>query len=121
MQSLQDGRFTHAILNPPYKKINSDSEHLRILRQVGIETVNLYSAFVALSLALMKTGGQLVAIIPRSFCNGPNYRPFREFLLQRAALRHIHLFAFRTEAFKDDGVLQENVIVMLERGGKIFD
>ncbi len=63
--------FTHAILNPPYKKINSGSEHRLILRHIGIETVNLYSAFVALSLRLMQPGGQLVAIVPRSFCNGP--------------------------------------------------
>jgi predicted RNA methylase len=31
--------FTHAILNPPYKKINSMSHHRLLLRQVGIETV----------------------------------------------------------------------------------
>jgi hypothetical protein len=109
--------FSHAILNPPYKKINSASQHRLILRRVGIETVNLYSAFVALSLALMQSGGQLVAILPRSFCNGPYYRPFRQFLLNRAALRHMHLFASRTKAFKDDAVLQENVIIRLERDG----
>ena len=118
-KSLQGlGHYTHAILNPPYKKINSASEHRLILRRVGIETVNLYSAFVALSLLLMEPGGQLVAIIPRSFCNGPYYRPFREFILSFAALRHIHLFASRTKAFKDDDVLQENVIIRLERGGR---
>ncbi|MGH2508376.1 MAG: Eco57I restriction-modification methylase domain-containing protein, partial [Ktedonobacteraceae bacterium] len=83
----------------------------------GIETVNLYSAFVALSLALLKSNGQLVAIIPRSFCNGPYYRPFREFLLHHAALHQMHLFASRTKAFKDDDVLQENVIIRLERAG----
>ncbi|MGD1072866.1 MAG: hypothetical protein ABSB15_22315 [Bryobacteraceae bacterium] len=33
--------FTHAILNPPYKKINSTSLHRSILRHAGIETVNL--------------------------------------------------------------------------------
>jgi hypothetical protein len=114
MQSLAPRQYTHAILNPPYKKINSLSSHRMILRQVGIETVNLYSAFVALALSLMKPGGQLVAIIPRSFCNGPYYRPFREFLLGNAALRHLHLFASRVKAFKDDNVLQENVIIRLE-------
>jgi len=113
--------FSHAILNPPYKKINSASEHRLILRRVRIETVNLYSAFVALSLALMQSGGQLVAILPRSFCNGPYYRPFRQFLLNHAALRHMHLFASRTKAFKDDAVLQENVIIRLERDGRQGD
>ncbi len=109
-------RYTHAILNPPYKKIRSDSEHRMALRRAGIETVNLYSAFVALAVSLLDDRGQLVAIIPRSFCNGPYYRPFRDFVLQRAAIQHMHLFESRSKAFKGDDVLQENIIIRLERG-----
>lgn len=108
--------FTHAILNPPYKKISSDSRYRRLLRTVGVETVNLYSAFVALTVALIAPGGQIVAIIPRSFCNGPYYLPFRKFILERAAIRHLHLFDSRSKAFKDDAVLQENIIIVLDRG-----
>jgi adenine-specific DNA-methyltransferase len=111
-------QYTHAILNPPYKKINSHSDHRLALRSVGIETVNLYSAFVALAVAQAAPGGQIVAIIPRSFCNGPYYRPFRDFILERAALRHMHLFDSRSKAFRDDEVLQENVILRLERDGQ---
>ena len=111
-------KYTHVILNPPYKKISSNSSHRLALRRVGIETVNLYSAFVALAVALAAPGGQIVAIIPRSFCNGPYYRPFRDFILERAALRHLHLFEFRDKAFKDDKVLQENIIIRLERSGQ---
>lgn len=110
--------FTHTILNPPYKKINTQSAHRRALRSVGIETVNLYSAFVALVVALSAPGGQVVAIIPRSFCNGPYYRPFRDFILRKAAIRHMHLFDSRNKAFKDDDVLQENIIVRLEVGAE---
>lgn len=107
--------FTHAILNPPYKKIASHSAHRALLRDAGIETVNLYTAFVALSLGLLRPNGILVAIIPRSFCNGPYYRPFRQYILRHSAIRRLHLFTSRTEAFKTDKVLQENVILMLER------
>ncbi len=109
--------YTHAILNPPYKKMRSNSSHRASLRNVSIETVNLYSAFVALALALLEEQGQLVAIIPRSFCNGLYYKPFRNFILKRSALRHIHLFKSRSKAFKDDDVLQENIIIRLERNG----
>lgn len=111
------GPYTHVILNPPYRKIHSQSAHRLALRRAGIETVNLYTAFVALALALTVPGGQVVAIVPRSFCNGPYYRAFREFLFARAALRRIHLFGSRTQAFRDDGVLQENLIIHLERDG----
>ena len=113
----KDGQgFTHAILNPPYKKINSGSAHRASLRSVGLETVNLYAAFVGLAIELMDQGGEVVAIIPRSFCNGPYYRPFREWMLARTALDRIHLFHSRTSAFSDDNVLQENVIIKLVRG-----
>lgn len=108
--------FTHAILNPPYKKIGSNSLHRQALGQVGIETVNLYSAFVALAIDLMAAGGIVVAIVPRSFCNGTYYRPFREWILAKTAIRAMHLFESRSKAFSDDDVLQENVIIMLERG-----
>lgn len=110
--------YTHAILNPPFKKINSLSTHRQLLRQVGIETVNLYSAFVALAVALAASGAHIVAIIPRSFCNGPYYRPFRAFITKNAAIRHLHLFESRNKAFKDDEVLQENVIIHLECGAE---
>ncbi len=111
-------RHTHAILNPPYKKIGNDSQHRAFLRAAGLETVNLYSGFVGLALELLESGGELVAIIPRSFCNGPYYQPFRRFILRRAAIRHIHLFDARNKAFKDDGVLQENIVIKLVRGAR---
>lgn len=109
-------RFTHAILNPPYKKISSNSIHRKLLRKVGIETVNLYTAFLALAILLMKAGGQIVIIIPRSFCNGPYYKPFRELMLKECAIEHIHVFESRNKAFKDDEVLQENIILKLTKG-----
>ena len=110
--------FTHAILNPPYKKIKSHSLHRALLRRIRLETVNLYTAFVGLAVELMAWGGEVVAIIPRSFCNGPYYRPFRQWILERAALEYIHLFDSRTSAFNHDNVLQENVIIKLVRGKK---
>ncbi len=107
-----------AILNPPYGKIKSNSRYRAILRESGIETVNLYTGFVALALQQLRIGGQLVAIIPRSFCNGPYYKPFRQMILKNASLEYIHLFESRRQAFKEDGVLQENIIIHLIKGKK---
>ena len=102
--------FNCAILNPPYHKINNTSATRQMLRAVGIETSNLYTAFVWLVLRLLAPRGELVAITPRSFCNGPYFRPFRLALLESMALRRIHVFASRTDAFQADEVLQENII-----------
>jgi adenine-specific DNA-methyltransferase len=106
----QPTSYTHVITNPPYKKINSQSTHRLLLRSVGIEVSNLYAAFVALAVKLLVPNGELVAITPRSFCNGPYFLPFRRLLLGDMAVRRIHTFAARDVAFKDDEVLQENII-----------
>lgn len=109
-------RYTHVIMNPPYKKIGAASEYRKLLRSIGVETGNLYTAFLSLAVALTEENGEIVAIIPRSFCNGMYFRPFRRWLLERVALTHIHIFESRKKAFRDDDVLQENIIVRLVRG-----
>ena len=111
-----DGGFDLAILNPPYQKLATSSAVRRMLSGAGIEVTNLYAAFVALALGLLNPGGQLVAITPRSFCNGPYFRAFRRELLKDSALRRVHLFEARDKAFRDTGVLQENVVVHLVKG-----
>src|SRR2546426_2666460 len=68
--------FTSAILNPPYRKIHGESIARQRLRSIGIETGNLYTAFLALAVRLLVPGGELVAISPRRFCTGPYFRPF---------------------------------------------
>ena len=108
--------FDVAIANPPYRKISTDSAERRALRSVGVETSNLYTGFIALILRLLVPGGQLVGITPRSFCNGPYFRPFREDFLSQLELRRLHVFESRQAAFRDDSVLQENVIFHAVKG-----
>lgn len=110
-------RYKCAILNPPYRKINSDSDMRLRLREIGIETSNLYTAFLSIVVMLLAPDGELVAITPRSFCNGPYFKPFRKLLLDSLAIRRIHVFESRQAAFKEDDVLQENVILYGIKGG----
>jgi adenine-specific DNA-methyltransferase len=104
-------RFNAAIVNPPYRKIHSDSSTRLLLRSAGIETSNLYPGFVALITKLLADRGELVAITPRSFCNGPYFKPFRTDFLKTMSLRRLHVFESRSSAFSRDDVLQENIIV----------
>lgn len=108
--------FDAAIVNPPYRKISSGSAERKALRSIGIETSNLYTGFIALIQRLLVQGGQLVGITPRSFCNGPYFRPFREDFLAHLELRRLHVFESRQAAFSEDGVLQENVIFHAVKG-----
>ena len=69
--AAQRPHFNAAIVNPPYRKIHSESPTRLRLRSAGIETSNLYTGFVALISKLLAENGELVAITPRSFCNWP--------------------------------------------------
>ena len=103
-------QFNAAIVNPPYKKIRSDSSARLLLRSAGIETSNLYTGFIAIITKLLAERGELVAVTPRSFCNGPYFKPFRADFLETMSLRRLHVFESRSAAFSSDAVLQENII-----------
>ena len=116
--TLKDRRRFHvAIMNPPYRKLRSDSAERVRMSSVGIETSNLYSAFAWLALELLEVGGELVAITPRSFMNGAYFRPFRQALVRELAFSRIHVYDARDVAFHGDDILQENVIFHGIRGG----
>ena len=90
--------FDAAITNPPYRKISIDSAERRALRSVGVETSNLYTGFIALIQKLLVPTGQIVGVTPRSFCNGPYFRLFREDFLSNLELRRLHVFESRNAA-----------------------
>lgn len=102
--------YDQIILNPPYKKLSSTSKHDGLLKSVGINVPNYYAAFVSLSKRLLNKKGEMVAIIPRSFCNGQYFTEFRIDLCNTLKLENIHLFEKREGIFYDD-VLQETVIL----------
>lgn len=108
-------RFDAAMLNPPYKKLNSGSDLRRRLDQLGIAAPNLYAAFLGLAVGAVRPGAIVVAIVPRSFCNGTYFKRFRRYLLDSATIDRVHLFANRDSAFGQDSVLQENVVLALRK------
>jgi adenine-specific DNA-methyltransferase len=108
--------YNCAILNPPYGKINSASKWRHALRSLGVETVNLYSAFVAVALQQMDAEGELVAITPRSFCNGSYYKPFRRIVLETASISSLHLFESRRSSFRMR-CLAGDIVFKLQKGG----
>ncbi|MEV3961591.1 Eco57I restriction-modification methylase domain-containing protein [Nocardia sp. NPDC050193] len=109
--------FDIVIQNPPYAKLAVSSSARAAVRSTGVDAPNLYAAFLALGTSALNVDGQLVAITPRSFCNGPYFGDFRSYLLDQIALDRVHVFDSRSTVFADTGVLQENVIFCGRKGG----
>lgn len=111
---LQGDKYTHIFTNPPYSKINKKLIESKV-GKTCFDSHNLYSIFLELCIELLEENGEIVAIVPRSFCNGMLFSKFRSKLLDRCSLEKIHLFLERDDIFKDDKVLQENIIIHLVR------
>lgn len=108
------GTYDRIILNPPYSKIKATERIARLSRDVlGYAEANTYSAFVAFCLRLLSVSGELVAVIPRSFCNGPLFSNFRK-LLGDFSIAEIHSFESR-KVFWEGKVSQELVIIKVVR------
>ena len=96
------------IANPPYFKMSPTDPH-------GGTAPNAYARFMAVSSAVLRPGGQLVFIVPRSFASGFYYQRFRRELHDELALERAHVFGSRRDAFRSDDVLQENIVVGYRR------
>lgn len=116
--AVLDTPFDLVIMNPPYRKLGFNSVPRRALLHQGVECPNLYAAFLALGVTALGPVGQLVAITPRSFANGPYFGQFRRFLLDRLSLDRLHVFESRSTVFSDTGVLQENIVFSGTRQGR---
>ena len=112
------GPFDIVVMNPPYAKLGTGSAHRRALIAHGVDCPNLYAAFMTLGIGALAVGGQLVAITPRSFANGPYFERFRKYLLGSIAIDRMHTFESRSTVFSETGVLQENIVLAGTRQGE---
>ena len=103
--------FDVVILNPPYFKLNKADPRARAAATVVHGQPNIYGLFMAIGAVLLKQGGNLVSITPRSFASGPYFRLFRERFFECIRPVAVHVFGSRRDAFSRDAVLQENVIL----------
>lgn len=101
-------RFHYAIGNPPYFKMSPSDVR-------GGDAPNAYARFMDVALRMLDEGGELCFIVPRSFASGYYFRRFRRQLHASARLDHVHVFDSRRDAFREDRVLQENIIVLYRK------
>jgi adenine-specific DNA-methyltransferase len=93
-----------AIGNPPYFKLSPNDER-------GGDAPNIYARFMDITAKLLREGGRMCFVIPRSYASGPYFRRFRQRFHESMQLEQVHVFESRRAAFERDAVLQENIVV----------
>lgn len=107
----KNATYDIVISNPPYFKIPKEDKRATVAKSIIWGQPNIYSIFMMVATKLLKEGGELIFITPRSFASGNYFRAFREAFFQEIEIEHIHLFGSRTDTFDRDSVLQETLIL----------
>lgn len=108
-------KYDFVIGNPPYMKIPKDAAEAQAMPEICYGSPNLYFLFTAMGLFNLKSEGELVYIIPRSWTSGAYFKRFRDYLLTAGKLEHIHLFISRNKVFDKENVLQETIIIKVRK------
>jgi len=110
-KSNRSRKYDYVIANPPYFKISKKDPRLAVFDESLQGQQNIYSLFLLASAKSLKSNGQLIYLIPRSFTSGLYFQSFRNHFFKIASLQFLHLFTSRKDGFKKDDVLQENLIL----------
>lgn len=99
------------ISNPPFFKLSKEDARHSLVSHLIAGQINIYSVFIFIASKMLKENGEMIFLIPRSFCAGNFFGQFRERLLSFIKFEHIHLFGSGAKIFKYNSVLSETVIV----------
>jgi len=108
-------KYDYVIGNPPYMKIPKDAPEALAMPEVCYGAPNMYFLFASMGLFNLKDDGEMVYIIPRSWTSGAYFKHFRQYFLTQGKLKHIHLFVSRNKVFDKEDVLQETIIVKVQK------
>lgn len=102
-----DLRFDYIIGNPPFFETN---EYWDLFEDVSFGRNNVYSYFIKKSIDLLKDGGVLAFILPRTINTGYYFNKIREYIIRKTDIIDI------IEIDRFDGVLQDLQILILKKG-----
>lgn len=104
-------QFDYIISNPPYFKISKTDKRAIAAKELVYGQPNIYFLFMGVAAKLLKKDGELIFITPRSFAAGNYFKAFRKSFFNDVSISNIHIFESRNKMFKNDNVLQENIIL----------
>jgi adenine-specific DNA-methyltransferase len=111
------GAFDFVVGNPPYRKLARMSLELRRAFAASIYGhPNAYGMFLHAGIEMLRPGGRLGFIVPRSMLSGLYFQNLRRLIEESTWLQEISLFADRKRVFSR--VLQGTMILVFRKRGR---
>jgi len=108
------GAFDFVVGNPPYRKVSPLSPALRETFQDSLYGhPNAYGMFLHAGIEMLRPGGRLGFIVPRSMLSGLYFQNLRRMIEQRTCLEELSLLAERKNVFPQ--VLQGTMIIVFRK------
>jgi adenine-specific DNA-methyltransferase len=108
------GAFDLVVGNPPYRKVSPLSPALREAFQGSLYGhPNAYGMFLHAGIEMLRPGGRLGFIVPRSMLSGLYFQNLRRMIEQRTCLEELSLLAERKNVFPQ--VLQGTMIIVFRK------
>ncbi|MFA5562148.1 MAG: hypothetical protein WDA00_05860 [Eubacteriales bacterium] len=110
--SRQPELFDFVIMNPPSELIEKDSPEALCAQDICPTAVNLNYLFAAMAMQNLRTGGEMVALLPTVFATAVQLSKIRCSLLSQSVLERVHLFTDKSQ-----GALKNSLVIKLRKGG----
>ena len=108
------GRFDFVVGNPPYRKLGRMPADLRRAFAASIYGhPNAYGMFLHAGIQMLRPGGRLGFIVPRSMLSGLYFQNLRRLIEEEARLEEISVLADRKRIFSQ--VLQGTMILVFRK------
>ena len=107
-----DEKFDLIVGNPPYFEMSLDEKQRKEFKEIICGRVNIYALFIYKSIQLLKEGGELRFIIPRTILSGKYFSKLREYIHEKCDVIDIVKFN-KSNMFKK--ALQSVIILKLRK------
>jgi len=109
--------FDLVIGNPPYFQFRAPLEMRKYFAQVISGRPNIFALFFQAGLQTLADGGYLAYVVPPSMNNGAYFERLREYIVERAAIEYLEVFA-QQNLFEQ---AQTSVQLIVLRTGELSD
>ena len=91
------GVYDYVIANPPSELLEKDSAEVEALAYLCAGATDIAHLFFAMSVKMLKAGGEMVALLPTTYASGVHLERIRKYAMSEGVLPRLHLFAAKSK------------------------